>query len=537
MQEEKRPYQALNMQKKEGIPLTRRSLFKLAAGMAATASLGFPHLVKAEKDSRVIIAYGASQERMDPHQHYHTITESVLRNIYEPLLRRSRDLKTLEPALAVSYTTLNDKTWQFKLRQGVKFHNGEEFDAETVKFSLERLLNPPADAHATSRLLIPTYNTIDHVEVADRYTVNIVTKIVDPYLDAKMSGFGANMVPRHYIQEKGYGVLLTDPVGTGPYKFVSWVKDGDTTLEAFEGYWGGPASIKTAIIRPIPEGATRAAALKAGEVDVVQNLPPSEVEPVKASGIAQPVSVPSVRVMFVQLDSFRGPTQDKRVRQALNYAVDVPELIEFVLGGNGIQIADFLSPLIFGHDPKLEPYPYDPDKAKQLLAEAGYPDGFEIGFDCSRGRYLQDKEIAEAMAGQLAKVGIRARVVAHEWALYVSKMSAYQNAPLSLWGWGNWTLDADNSLYPRMHCPGSIPPKTSIEAYCNKELDAVLEEARSIIDREKRLALYSKAQKIVLEDPPFIFLYQLRDLYGVSNRLKWTPRSDEMIWAYEMALA
>ncbi|MCI0528942.1 MAG: ABC transporter substrate-binding protein, partial [Nitrospira sp.] len=368
-------------------------------------------------------------------------------------------------------------------------------------------------------------------------TVNIVTKVVDPYLDAKMAGFGGNMVPRHYLQEKGYGALLTTPIGTGPYKFQSWVKDGDTTLEAYEGYWGKPPQIKTVIIRPIPEGATRAAALKAGEVDVIQNLPPTEVEPVKASGIAQPISVPSVRIMFVQIDSFRGPTKDKRVRQALNYAIDVPELIEFILEGNGIQVADFLSPLIFGHDPTLAPYPYDPDKAKKLLAEAGYPDGFEIGFDCSRGRYLQDKEIVEAMAGQLVKVGIKAKVTAHEWSLYVSKMSGYQCAPLSLWGWGNSALDADNSLYPRMHCPASGTPKNSLETYCNKELDAVLEEARSILDKDKRLALYAKAQRIATEDPPFIFLYQLQDLYGVSHRIKWTPRSDEMIWPYEMSLA
>jgi peptide/nickel transport system substrate-binding protein len=525
-------------QKSSGQPrapaFTRRALLKITAGVAA-ATVGFPAVVQAQ--SRIVIAYGASQEVLDPHQHYHTITDSVLGSVYEPLTLRRADMQGLAPALAESWQPVDERTWHFKIRQGVKFHNGELVDAETVKFSVERLLNPPAEARPQSKGLAPTYITIDQLEVVDAHTVQIKTKVPDPYLDKKFSGFGGNIVPRQYLQDKGYLALTTAPVGTGPYKFVSWVKDGDLVLEANAHYWRGAPKITQVIIRPIPEGATRAAALKAGEVDIVQNLPPAEADTLKKSGRAAAVSVPSLRVMFVQFDCLKGPTQDKRVRQALNYAVNVEELIQFVLGGNGIRIADLLNPFIFGYDSTLTPYPYDPEKAKQLLAEAGYAKGLEVEFDCSKGRYLQDKEMAEAMAGQLAKVGVKARVVAHEWGLYVSKMTAYQLGALSLWGWGNWALDADNSLWPRLRTALNFPKVTSTEAYSNPELDKLLDEARGILDQERRLHLYRQAQRLIVEDAPYIFLYQLKDLYGVSTRIKWQPRPDEMIWPYEASLA
>jgi peptide/nickel transport system substrate-binding protein len=515
--------------------LTRRDLLKITASVAATAAAGFPAVTQAQ--TQLIIAYGASPEVLDPHQHYHTITDSVLGSLYEPLTLRRADMKGLEPALAESWKPLDDKTWRFNIRKGVTFHNGERLDAETVKFNVERLLNPPAEARPVGRGLLPTYLTIDRLEVVDSHTVDIKTKVPDPYLDKKFSGFGGNIVPRQYLEAKGYLALTTAPVGTGPYRFVSWVKDGDLVFESNETYWRGAPKIKRVIIRPIPEGATRAAALKAGEVGIVQNLPPAEVDEVNNSGRAAAVSVPSLRVMYAQFDCLKGPTQDKRVRQALNYAVDVEELIAFVLGGNGIRIADFLNPFIFGYDSTLKPYPHDPEKARKLLAEAGYARGLEVEFDCSKGRYLQDKEIAEAMAGQLAKVGVKARVVAHEWGLYVSKMTAYQLGALSLWGWGNWALDADNSFWPRLRTAVNFPKVTSTEAYSNPELDKILDEARGILDQERRLQLYRQAQQIILDEAPYIFLYQLKDLYGVSKRVIWQPRPDEMIWPYEASLA
>jgi peptide/nickel transport system substrate-binding protein len=481
-------------------------------------------------ESRLVIAYGAPAETMHPHRHYHTVTNSILQqNLYETLTLRSQDMKQLEPGLATEWRTLDERTWQFKLRQGVKFHNGDDFDAEAVKFSIESVLNPPSTAQASALTLKQTYNTIERVEIVDKYTVNVRTSAPDPYLDAKLSAFGGTILDPKWYEAVGEEQSNLKANGTGAYKFVEWVRDQRLVLEANENYWRGAPKFKQVIIRPIPETATRVAALKAGEVDIIVNVPPEEVEPINRSGRAVVKTVPSLRVLFIQLDTGRGPTEKREVRQALNYAVDIDSIIKNVIQGNGVRVATFLTDVFFGYDPELQPYKQDLNKAKELLAKAGYPNGFEGVFDINQGRYPNEKPVAEAIVGQLEKVGIRLKLQQNEWGAYNRKSDNYELGPLSLWGWGNFTLDADNSFYPRLR---TAPKKTSLTVYSNPEFDKVIDEARATIDKSKRLELYKRAQRIIYEDCPYIFLYGLRDVYGVSNRVEWEPRSDEFIWAF-----
>jgi len=484
----------------------------------------------ATKESRLVIGYGSPAETMHPHRHYNTVTNSILQsNLYDTLTQFSQDLKTLEPALATEWRTLNDTTWQFKLRQGVRFHNGEEFDADVVKFNVESVLNPPESAQASSITLKQTYNTIDRVEVVDKHTVNIVTSKPDPYLDRKFSSFGGTVVPPKWYQEVGEEKANVQANGTGAYKFVEWIRDQRLVLEANESYWRGAPAIKQVVIRPIPETATRVAALKAGEADIVVNVPPEEIDPINRGGRASVKTVPSLRVLFVQLQTRTEPTMKKEVRQALNYAVDIDAIVNNVILGNGVRVATVLTDAFFGFSPEITPYKQDVNKAKELLAKAGHPNGLEVTFDINQGRYPNEKIVAEALVGQLEKAGVTARLQTNEWGAYNRKSDNNELGHLSLWGWGNPFLDADNTFNPRLR---TAPKLTGLTNYSNAEFDRLVDEARATIDRDKRLAMYKQAQEILLDDPPYIFLYGLKDVYGVSSRVDWSPRSDEFIWAY-----
>ncbi len=494
--------------------------------------------VWAAPSGKVVVAQGVDPTTLDPQDHEETPAYNVLLNIYDTLLVRDKDLK-ITPWLATSYKLINPTTWEFKLRQGVKFTNGEEFDAEAAKFSLERMANP------ANNLRMTALRTIDHVEVMDKYTVHIVTKKPFPTLDAQLCLRGA-MIPPKYFKEHDKAFLALNPVGTGAFKFVKWVKDEQIELEANEQWWHGAPKIKTLIFRPIPEETTRMSALETGEVDIATNVPPHLVKEIKNHPKATISSAPSVRTIFipiytVQCELIQGsydctkpvqsPVANPKVRQAINYAVDVDAIIKNVLEGQAIRTATPLTSKHFGYDPKLKPFPHDPAKAKKLLAEAGYPNGIDLVLNSPNGRYPKDKEVSEAVAGQLTQVGIRTQLKVNEWTTYMNNI-AYRHggAPMWLIGWGNTTWDADYTLYPMFHT-GQL-----LANYWNPDFNALLDEAQTNMDPKKRLQLYAKADRFFIDDAPAICLYQQIDNYGVSRRLNWTARSDERIEGYNITI-
>jgi peptide/nickel transport system substrate-binding protein len=354
------------------------------------------------------------------------------------------------------------------------------------------------------------------------------------------------MVPPKYFKEKDAAFLARNPVGTGAFKFVTWVKDDRIEFEANEQWWRGAPKIKTLIFRPIPEETTRMSALQTGEVDIATNVPPHLVKELKNHAKVTVGSAPSVRTIFipiynVQCEMAQGswdcrkpvdsPVAKQKVRQAINYAVDLDSIIKNVLEGQGVRIATPLTAKHFGYDPKVKPYPHDPVKAKKLLAEAGYPNGIDLVLHSPNGRYPKDKEVAEAVAGQLTKAGIRTQVKVYEWTTYMNNISyRHGGAPMWLIGWGNTTWDADNTL-TNMFRTGEL-----LANYWNPEFNNLLDDARSITDQKKRQEIYSKIAKIFIEDAPVISLYQQIDNYGVNRRIEWTPRSDERIEGHAMAV-
>ena len=270
-------------------------------------------------------------------------------------------------------------TWEFKLRKGVKFHNGEDFNAAAVKFVLERMADPKLKLRQTV-----FQGVIDRVDVVDDTTARIVTKKPYPVMDAMLCIYG-QVIPPKYFQEKGPVHFATHPVGTGPYKFVSWAKDDQLVLQANENYWRGAPKIKKVIFRPIPEATTRVAGLQTQELDIIVNIPPHLMRLMDWKGRSFVSKVPSVRVIFMAFDNTKGgPVADKRARQAIAQAIDMETIIKKVLEGNGLLLGSPLTKYHFGYDPTIKPYLYNPEKAKKLLAEVGYAKGFDFVLQLTR---------------------------------------------------------------------------------------------------------------------------------------------------------
>ncbi len=331
-------------------------------------------------------------------------------------------------------------------------------------------------------------------------------------------------------RKKGKSHIIGNPVGTGPYKFVRWVKDDYLLLEANENYWRGAPQIKKVIFRPIPEATTRVAGLQTQELDLIVNIPPHLSRMMDWKGRSSVAKVPSARVIYMGFDTHQGgPVADKRVRQAIAQAIDMDTIIKKILEGNGVRLGMPLTKYHFGYDPSVKPYAYRPEKARQLLAEAGYPKGFDLTINSPSGRYLNDKEVAEAVAGDLRKIGINAKVKIIEWGTYMNLTYSRKAGPSYLLGWGGATMDADGTFFPLLRTDQIL------SHYSNPALDDLIEQARSTMDKAKRLKIYSEACRLVKEEVPFAFMYEQLDLYGVSARLNWAPRPDEKIFVNNMS--
>jgi peptide/nickel transport system substrate-binding protein len=502
-------------------------LIALALPVAAAAQTG-----------RVVIAQGVDPTTLDMTNQQEQPAGNVGAQMFESLLERDQSLK-LYPALAAEMPRLvAPTTWEFKLRKGVKFHNGEEFNAESVKFSLERLVNPANKLRGSS-----SFAPIDRVEIVDPYTVKIHTKKPWPVFLSHIALRQAAMYPPKEYAGKDTAAISRNPIGTGPYKFVRWSKDEEIVMEAFPGYWGGAAKVKTVVFKPIPDDAVRVAALQNGEIDVAVNIPPHLAGIIEKHPKIFLSTAPSIRTIQLmiythQMDkdhkptgAYPGPTADKRVRQAIAYAVDADEIIKSVMDGKAVRVATMLPSLHFGYDPSLKPIKQDLAKTKKLLADAGFPNGIEITLNGPQGRYVRDKEVAEAVTGQLNKAGIKTTLRTHEFVSYLNNMVYVHKAgPVWLIGWGHPTMEAEAIYVPLFKSPNIFVN------WHNEDFNGMVEQAQSEMDTKKRLALYHRINKYWIEETPAVPLYQQIDLYGANRRLNWKARSDELIRAYDMAL-
>ena len=493
----------------------------------------------AAPEGRVVIAQGVDPTTLDMMHQQEQPASNVGAQIFESLVERGQDLKIV-PALAAQMPKLVAPTaWEIKLRRGVKFHNGEDFNADSVKFSLERLANPANKLRGSS-----SYALLDRVEIVDPFTVKVHTKKPWPVFVAHLALRQAAMYPPKEYAGKDPAAISRNPIGTGPYKFVRWAKDEEIVMEAVPGYWAGPAKIKTVVFKPIPDDAVRVAALQNGEIDVAVNIPPHLAGIIEKHPKIYLSTAPSIRTIQLmiythQMDPsthkaigpYPGPTADKRVRQALAYALDADAIVKGVMDGKAVRVATMLTSLHFGYDASLKPITQDLARSKKLLAEAGFPNGVEIVLNGPQGRYVRDREVGEAVAGQLNKAGIKTTLKTYEFVSYLNNMVYVHKAgPVWLIGWGHPTMDAEAIYVPLFKSPGIFVN------WNNEDFNGMVEQAQTQMDEKKRYAEYQRINKLWIEDVPAIPLYQQIDLYGANKRLVWKARSDELIRAYDMAL-
>ena len=505
--------------------MTRTTFRKLMAGLGLIVITLAPLAASAGPDDRVVVAQGVYPVSFDPHRDVSVPTINVNANIYDALLSRDADLKII-PGLAVSQNRISDTVLELKLRKNVTFHNGDPFTAKDVKFSLDRVLNK--DERSPQRGWI---NTISSVDVVDDDTVRITTSVPDPVLPARLTLI--NIVSKNYFDKVGAEGIAANPVGTGAYKIGKWVRGDFVDLDANETYWGGAPQIKKARFRAIPDVAARIAALQAKNADIITNLPPDYIAPIKKTTGLEVATVPSARVLFFGLvNTIPGPLQDVRVRKAINHAVNVDEINKSLLLGNGIRAGDVNGHVLrlLGVDFKSKLYDYDPKKAKQLLTEAGFPNGFSIDMDTPNGRYLMDRDISQIVAAQLGEVGIKVNLRVQEWGNYAQMFTTHKTAPIYMLGWSLPSMDPDQWATPQF---GEGEPVSNFD---DKEIQGLVVQARQEMDPAKRNKLYEQLNNMVHDKAAWLFMSQQVDLYGINAKLNWKPRSDESLRLADMKL-
>lgn len=466
----------------------------------------------------LVFAQGTDAASLDPTNQRDSVSFSIVDHIYDTLVYRDRN-KEIQPRLAESWSIIDDTTWEFNLRQDVVFHNGEPFDAGALKFSMDRELESGRKytVHATMQL-------IEGVEIVDDYTIRVTTKEPYPLLLGALALRPYALAPG-YVQEHGWDHLGLNPVGTGPYRFVEWAKDEHIKVEANPDYWGGEPPIKYLIFRPIPEDLARAAELMTGGVDIVRDLSPDLVDTVNDSEVAHVVTAPSAFHMYINFNS-RGPFQDARVRQAVGLAIDREELIATVMGGLARRSPYWINPDAHGFDPDAQGFDYDPDEAKRLLAEAGYPDGLEMSMSFTPGAYLKVDELAQAVAGQLESVGITVALVTRERGLQLD-LEAARDVPEDAWleGGVNPRYDASILLWQMMHSDSTI---SYFPDPHDPGLDARLDGCMATMDPDARAECCAELTEVALEVVPWVHIFHLVNAWGVNNDVDYEGPADFM---------
>ena len=474
------------------------------------------------KADTIVYAIQSDMQNWDPPNS--VLRESIILgyHVFDHLAARNLKTGKVGPSLATAWKNLDDTTWEVKLRPGVRFHDGTPFTARDVKASFDRVLDPEKKLTARS-----SHVKIKSVEVLDDHTARFKTDGPYPLFVERMTALV--MQSEKVIKDKGHEWMQENPIGTGPYKLLRWAKKQEHLLVRNDDYWGPKPAFKYVRVRIIPEQATQIAELISGGVDVIKAVPPDQMDVINKSGAARTSTSPILRTAMLQLDQAGragpNPFTDRRVRQAANLAVDVDAIIKHVLNGLGDRTATTINPMAFGYDPTLKPYRQDVAAAKKLLADAGYPNGFEVGF--LQGPPIVEPALpqtSEAIVSDLAKVEIRTR------RRYVGEIGPYVNLvrdgkaePMFEWSWGYYSVfDADAILYDLMKCGEAY------SYYCNKALDDLIIQGRSTLDTKKRAEVYVKIQRLVFDDAAYLFKWGLHGVWGISNRVEYQAPRDEI---------
>lgn len=483
---------------------------RLLAALALTALLGSFALAQV-----LVIAQGTDAVSLDPHDVTDSPSATVVSHMYETLFELTPEGEIV-PHLATDFVYDDDGMGiTLTIREGVTFHDGTPLTPEIVKGSMDRFIDP--ENAWTFRFLL---DTISEITVTGDNTVHFqLSTEFAPLLAHLTHNTTAIMLPAAAEQ---YGEdFASNPVGTGPFQFVSWQRNDAIELARYDGYWGEAPGISGVRFLTVPENATRMALVESGQAHVAVRVPPQDIARIDALDGVTVHNVSSLRTIFMFLNFTHEPINDVRVRQAINYAIDSDTLAEFVLGG-AVRVSDApIAPGIFGYTP-VGNYDYNPELARELLAEAGYPDGFSTTLYSPSGRYLQDIQSAEAMQSMLAEVGINAEIETLEWSAYLelsNRAPGESVMPIGLLGWGTVTGDADYGLYPLFHTAQQRPVGSNRGAYSNARVDELLDFARTNTNPDERLAAYEEAMTIIWEEAAWLFMHSETQLVAVSDNV------------------
>jgi peptide/nickel transport system substrate-binding protein len=501
-------------------PISRRHLLEVSGLVGLGLALGPDRSARVAAQQgdladELVVDLGSEPGTLDPATTYDVDGWSVVHSVYDSLYQYGPDGK-LEPLLAQAVPALIDpKTYEIKLRDGITFHNGEPFDAKAVAFSVSKLLaNKASD-------IAGLFSVITQVQEVDPLTVRLALSQPAPWLPAQIAAWLA-VLPPGYADANDYA---TKPVGTGPYRFAEWKPGERITLDVNPDYFAGSPkgrpTAKRVTYRFVPDGTTRAADLLAGTAGLVRNVPVDQVKPVENGG-AKVLSVPVSGSAWVRVPTDAAPFSDVKVRQALNYAVDVDAIVAALYGGNGQRLANFFAPGGLGFDPALAPYTFDPNKARALLSEAGYANGFDTTLDYAA---TDPRDLAEAIAGQLGDVGVRVKTQAQEIATFNAAWKDPKAAPLRLATW--------RPLFdPYTLLNLVVSNQGFLSRYDSPTVQPLIDAFSTEVDVAKRADVARQLGQALHDDPAAIYLFNLTALYGLaSDAPAWTPRPDDYIIA------
>lgn len=513
-----------------------------AVVLAALLSAGgaIQSAVKAED---LTIALSSEPTSIDPHFHNLTPNNALAMHFFDALVEFDPKQQII-PGLAESWKPIDDLTWEFKLRPNVKWHDGSPFTADDVVFTMNRagdVPNSPSSfgLYTKGKTAVKVDDLTVHIKTAEPYPL-MVNDMTTIYIVSKKHGEGATTAD--YNSGKA-------AIGTGPYKFKEYIPGDRITMEANPDYWGGKPKWDTVTLKPIPSAPTRVAALLAGDVDVIEEVPTTDIEQLKTNDNVSLSSGISNRVIYLHLDHFRdgspfvkasdggaikNPLRDQRVRKAISKAINRDAIVERVMEGAALPAGQLLPESFFGVSPNLKPEPYDLEGAKKLLADAGYPEGFQLTLHGPNDRYINDAKIAEAIGQMLTRLGLKMSVETMTRSVFFKNASSGgpDNTPaysFILVGWGAGSGEASSPLKSLLH---TVDKDKGMGAsnrgrYSNAEVDQLIQQALATVDDEKRQDLLAKATEVAIADLGIIPLHYQVNTWATRKGLSYTPRTDE----------
>lgn len=531
------------MKKKRILSLSLVMLLGLSMILAACGSSEGGNSSSGKGSSILVFGRGGDSTSLDPSRVTEGETFKVTVNLFETLLNFGEEDTTIQPGLAEKWDTSDDGlTYTFHLREGVKFHDGTDFNADAVVKNFDRWANGDADKFPYYSSMFGGFkgdeeHVIDSVTAEDEKTVVIKLKRPQaPFLKNIAMSMFAIASPTAF--EQGDDQFERNPVGTGPFKFVEWKANDTITIEKFDDYWQkGLPKLDKVVFKSIPDNSARLNALIKGEIDLADGINPADGEKIESNDDLQLIERPSMNVGYLGLTVTRPPFDKKEVRQALNYAIDKETIINSFFEGRADVAKNPMPPSISGYNDDIEAYEYNPEKAKELLAQAGLADGFEMelwAMPVPRPYMPDGKKVAEVIQSNLADIGVKAKIVSYEWATYLDKASKGE-ADAFMLGWTGDNGDADNFLYVLLD-EDNIG-SNNYTYFKNDEMHDLFIKAQTEVDEEKRNEYYRQAQEIIHDEAPWVPIAHSTPLLAAKKGLtgfKPHPTGSDMLMNVEV---